>query len=57
MQGKNKKPVSISIDPETHERLIKLSNEKHSTVSQIVTDWIWSIMLPSEIKDTETQNL
>ncbi len=53
MKGKNKRATSISIDPETRERLLQMADEKHSTISQIVTDWIWSIKLPSELKAEE----
>lgn len=32
----------LSIDNETKERLEKYALEKHTTVSQAVTDWIWT---------------
>ncbi len=53
MAGKNRRAMSISVDPETRERLQQFANEKHSTVSQLVIDWIWSIKIPSEVKAEE----
>lgn len=34
--------VNISISEDTHERLKQYAYEKHTTVSQAITDWIWS---------------
>ena len=35
-------PMTISLDPETNERLRRYARQRHSTVSQIITDWVWS---------------
>ncbi len=53
--SKNPNRVSfhINADPETKERLQTYAREKHTTVSQAIIDWIWSIKLPSEIKAEE----
>ena len=34
-------PMTISLDPETNDRLRRYARQRHSTVSQIITDWIW----------------
>ena len=31
----------LSLDPATKARLEQFAEEKHTTVSQAVTDWIW----------------
>lgn len=43
-----KKKRTLSIDADTDERLRKYADIRHSTVSQLVTDWIWQIQLPEE---------
>ncbi len=35
--------VNISLSPETHQRLKEYASSKHSTVSQVITDWIWNL--------------
>lgn len=40
--------VNISIDENTHERLKQYAFEHHTTVSQAVTDWIWSQKIKNE---------
>ena len=34
--------VNLSVDESTAERLKQYAYEQHTTVSQAVTDWIWS---------------
>lgn len=51
-----KKPkvvVSMTMDQETKARLLAFAEEKHTTMSQAITDWLWSIKLPSEIRAEE----
>ncbi|MCH4032670.1 MAG: hypothetical protein LKE85_16730 [Lachnospiraceae bacterium] len=36
-----KKRVNIYISEDTSKRLKAYAEEKHSSVSQIITDWIW----------------
>lgn len=36
-----KKRVNIYISEDTEKRLKAYAQEKHSNVSQIITDWIW----------------
>lgn len=50
MPAKNKIGVSISLDKETKERLQQYAVQKHSSVSQVITDWIWSVKLDSDRK-------
>ena len=41
--------VNISIDPDTHERLKQYAFEHHMTVSQAISEWIWSAKVKNEI--------
>ena len=40
--------VNVSLDPDTHERLKQYAFEHHVTVSQAITDWIWSAKVKNE---------
>lgn len=40
--------VNVSLDPDTHERLKQYAYEHHVTVSQAITDWIWSTKVKNE---------
>lgn len=44
----NKKRVNISISQDTEERLKQYAFENHTTVSQAITDWIWSVKVRGE---------
>lgn len=46
----------MSMEPETKERLNAYAAERHSNVSQIITDWIWSVKLESDGNTTEEEN-
>ena len=51
-------PMTISVDSETGDRLRRYANQRHSTVSQIVTDWIWMEAVkngPAETKAAENE--
>ena len=43
--------IKISMDPETRERLSAYSQERRCSVSQLVTEWIWSVQLKAEKKE------
>lgn len=43
---KAKRTLSLSHD--TQMRLVKIAELRHSTVSQLITDWTWSTRLPGE---------
>lgn len=43
-----KKRVNISLDDETLEALRNLANNKHTTVSQYITDIVWKEIAPSD---------
>lgn len=50
--------VNISVTPDTAERLKQYAYEHHKTVSQAVTDWIWSAHVSySQIRGQEKLNL
>lgn len=34
--------LNLSLEPDTKERLEDYAAEKHTTISQLITDWIWS---------------
>lgn len=40
--------LRLSVDQETRERLAAYAAERHSSMSQVVIDWIWSVKLKSE---------
>lgn len=40
--------LRLSVDQETRERLAAYASERHSSMSQVVIDWIWSLTLQSE---------
>ena len=39
---------TLSIDAETDMRLRQHAEARHTTVSQLITDWIWQTPLPAE---------
>lgn len=39
----NRKRINISVLPDTEQRLKQYALEHHTTVSQAITDWIWSV--------------
>lgn len=43
-----KRRVNISVTEDTAERLKQYAWEHHKTVSQAVTDWIWSVKVKNE---------
>lgn len=47
---RNKVPVNLSVSPDTKERLKVIAEQKHTTVSQLVTDWVWA----QPVKETDT---
>lgn len=52
---RNKEMMTISLTPDTKERLKQYAAQNHKSASQAITDWIWSqpIQLPPEIETTE----
>lgn len=43
---------SLSVNPETVERLKQYAKERHTTVAQAITDWIWS----QKVNESENSN-
>lgn len=43
-----KQRVNISVTEDTAERLKQYAWEHHTTVSQAITDWIWSAKVKNE---------
>lgn len=43
-----KRRVNISVTDDTAERLKQYAFEHHTTVSQAVTDWVWSVKVKNE---------
>ena len=43
-----KKTKTISLTPDTEERIRKLAEARHTTVSQLIADWTWQSKLPEE---------
>lgn len=46
-----RKRINISITEDTEERLKMYAWENHKTVSQAITDWIWS----AKVKNTQVR--
>lgn len=46
--------LRLSVGQETRERLAAYAAERHSSMSQVVIDWIWSVKLKSENDATGT---
>lgn len=46
--GEERKRVNISLTPDTVERLKMFAWENHTTVSQAITDWIWSAKVKND---------
>lgn len=54
----NKKRVNISVTPDTEERLKQYAFENHKSVSQAITDWIWSVKVTNEnIRGQQTMDI
>lgn len=50
--------INISVTPDTEERLKQYAYEHHKTVSQAITDWIWSASVTNgQIRGQETLRL
>lgn len=47
MKG-HKEMMTISLSPDTKERLKKFAEENRKSVSQAITDWIWAQPLKSD---------
>lgn len=45
--------IRLSMTPETKARLTEYAVERRSSVSQLVTEWIWSVKLKSDEDSTE----
>ena len=45
--------MSLTFTQDTKDRLRQYAEEKRTSVSQIITQWIWSVELQSEKKDGE----
>lgn len=45
---RTKTRINISITEDTAERLKQFAYENHTTVSQTITDWIWSKKVKGE---------
>ena len=48
-----KEQMTLSFTQDTKDRLREYAEEKHTNVSQLITQWIWSVELKSEKKDGE----
>lgn len=49
--------MNISVDESTAERLKQYAKDKHSTVSQIVTDFIWKQKVSESPKGQTSVNM
>lgn len=53
MKG-NKEMMTISLSPDTKERLKKYAEESRKSVSQAITDWIWTQPLKTDADGDNT---
>lgn len=42
MANENKKRVTITLTPQAQEKIKQYADEKHTTVSAAIEDWIWN---------------
>ena len=42
MVEENKKRVTITLTPKSHEKIKKYAKKKHTSVSGAIEDWIWN---------------
>lgn len=42
MTRENKKRITISLTPKSHEKIKRYAKEKHTSVSGAIEDWIWN---------------
>ena len=49
--------MTLSVKPDTKARLKKYAEEKHTNVSQLITQWIWSVELKEEKEKEEASKL
>lgn len=48
----NKEMMTISLSPDTKERLKKYASQKRKSVSQAITDWIWNLPVADDGLET-----
>lgn len=46
--------TTISMLPSTRERLKQIARENHTTVSGMITRWVWDYKLQSEVTSNDT---
>lgn len=49
----NKEMMTISLSPDTKERLKKYASQNRKSVSQAITDWIWNLPAADDRLETE----
>ena len=42
MAKENKKKVTITLTPKSHEKIKQYAKKKHTSVSGAIEDWIWN---------------
>lgn len=52
-----KKRINISVSLDTEKRLKQYASENHTTVSQAITDWIWSmdVKIENEVEEGDKE--
>lgn len=48
----NKEMMTISLSPDTKERLKKYASQNRKSVSQAITDWIWNLPVADDGLET-----
>lgn len=53
----NKKRVTITLTPKSHEKIKRYAKKKHTSVSGAIEDWIWNeLNVDIEKKDNDKIN-
>lgn len=47
------KRSGVTLRMDTYERLKQIAEQRHMTMSAVVTQWVWSTRLDSERRDTD----
>lgn len=57
MVQENKKKVTITLTPKSHEKIKQYAKKKHTSVSGAIEDWIWNeLELDKEKKEDKLED-
>ena len=50
-KGARRASIMLTMEPETKQRLKKLAEQRHTSISQMITDWAWKQRLAPSAQD------